>query len=194
MIIGNKIILRHKTLDEARRDYRWQSDAELMAFSGYPRLEESFSQYLTHCLNSYKKQPSRELFAIKTLPEMEHIGNCAVYSVDHSKNEAQIGILIGERKYWDLGYGTDAVKTLVDYVFRDMGPAPHLPAHAPGQPESPALFREVRLQTLRHSDARWVQFYTYGIAALTSPTKIKKIPPDLPFSKGGMPPGLPAMS
>lgn len=121
MISGHKVILCEKTLDEARRDYRWQKDAELMAFSGYPRLEESFAQYLTHCVGAYKKQPSRELFTIKTIDRNEHIGNCAVYDVDHTKNEAQIGILIGEREYWDLGYGNDAVNTLVAYVFKDMG-------------------------------------------------------------------------
>jgi RimJ/RimL family protein N-acetyltransferase len=121
MISGNKVILCEKTLDEARRDYRWQTDAELMAFSGYPRLEESFSQYLTHSLGAYKKQPSREIFTIKTIEGGEHIGNCAVYDVDHTKNEAQIGILIGEREYWDLGYGHDAVNTLAGHIFQDIG-------------------------------------------------------------------------
>ena len=120
MINGHKVILCPKTLDEARRDYRWQKDSELMAFSGYPRLEENFAQYLTHCLSAYKKQPSREIFTIKTISGHEHIGNCAVYDVDHSKNEAQIGILIGEREYWDLGYGADAVNSLVEHVFKDM--------------------------------------------------------------------------
>jgi RimJ/RimL family protein N-acetyltransferase len=121
MITGDKVVLCDKTLDEARRDFIWQRDAELMALSGYPRLEETFVQYLTQCVTSYRKQPEREIFTIETLSDHEHIGNCSVYDVDHVKNQAQIGILIGEREYWDMGYGMDAVQTLVNYVFRDMG-------------------------------------------------------------------------
>jgi RimJ/RimL family protein N-acetyltransferase len=29
----------------------------------------------------------------------------------------EVGIMLGERDYWDRGYGTDAVATLVDHIF-----------------------------------------------------------------------------
>jgi RimJ/RimL family protein N-acetyltransferase len=115
------VLLYPKTLDEARRDYRWQSDPELMGLSGYPRLEETFVQYLSDSIIGYKKQPHRELFAIKTIAENEHIGNCSLYDVDYLKKEAQLGILIGERTFWDMGYGTDAVAALTEHAFKEMG-------------------------------------------------------------------------
>ena len=120
-IYGEKVILCRKTLYEALRDFRWQRDAGLMALNGYSRLEETFAQYLTQCVSAYKKQPSHEIFSIKTTSNFEHIGNCAVYEVNRAESEAQIGILIGEPDYWDLGFGSEAVTLLVDHVFRDMG-------------------------------------------------------------------------
>ena len=31
--------------------------------------------------------------------------------------ETEIGIMIGDRDYWNQGYGTDIISTLIDYVF-----------------------------------------------------------------------------
>ena len=47
-----------------------------------------------------------------------HIGNCVYYNIDEDQSEAELGIMIGDRQYWDKGYGTDAVRVLLDHVFR----------------------------------------------------------------------------
>ncbi len=46
------------------------------------------------------------------------IGNVMYYNVDRWRKEAEIGISIGQREYWGRGYGSDAVRTLVRYLFR----------------------------------------------------------------------------
>ncbi|MEE8582318.1 MAG: GNAT family N-acetyltransferase, partial [Dehalococcoidales bacterium] len=48
-----------------------------------------------------------------------HIGNCAYYNIDEAGGEAEVGIMIGERSYWDKGYGTAAMNALVDDIFRN---------------------------------------------------------------------------
>jgi RimJ/RimL family protein N-acetyltransferase len=42
------------------------------------------------------------------------------YGYDPRENEAELGITIGDRDYWSRGYGTDAVRTMVDYAFREL--------------------------------------------------------------------------
>ncbi|GAI02420.1 unnamed protein product, partial [marine sediment metagenome] len=37
--------------------------------------------------------------------------------IDEAKDEAELGIMICNRDYWDKGYGTDAVTTLVNHIF-----------------------------------------------------------------------------
>jgi RimJ/RimL family protein N-acetyltransferase len=57
-------------------------------------------------------------FAIET-EKGKHIGNCMYYNVDEEKKEAELGIIIGDRHYWDKGYGADAVATLVKRIFAE---------------------------------------------------------------------------
>jgi RimJ/RimL family protein N-acetyltransferase len=58
----------------------------------------------------------RQRFAIETL-DGEHIGNCMYYDVNEARGEAELGIMVGDRRYWGKSYGTDAVRTLLRYMF-----------------------------------------------------------------------------
>jgi len=118
MIIGSKIILRDKRLADALDDYTWQTDPGLARLDAAPLLTITFPQYLS----DYTSQPgysasTRHPFAIDTL-DGKHIGNCVYYGVNETRGEAELGIMIGNRDYWDKGYGADTVTTLVSYIFR----------------------------------------------------------------------------
>jgi len=118
---GTKVRLREKKLTDARNDYRWQTNLELVRLDAMPLLTISFPRYLLD-YTAVLRNPTlkRHTFAIETL-DGRHIGNCVYYNIDQEKGEAEIGIMIGERDCWDMGYGTDAVATLVDYIFHETG-------------------------------------------------------------------------
>lgn len=118
MITGKKVMLREKGLEDAWNDYRWKSDAELANLDATFPLDIPFSVYLASYSDELHYPDSRSYrYAIETL-EGKHIGNCSCYNVDYRSGEAELGILIGDPKYWAKGYGSDAVTTLVNYVFR----------------------------------------------------------------------------
>jgi len=118
MMVGTKVKLRGKILADARDDYIWQTDPELAGFDAASPLAISFSWYLSDYANRlHYPSTARYWFAIETL-DGKHIGNCTYYNVDETKSEAELGIMIGNRDYWDKGYGADAVSTLVSYIFR----------------------------------------------------------------------------
>jgi RimJ/RimL family protein N-acetyltransferase len=118
VIKGEKVRLREKKLSDVRNDYKWQADPELARLDAAPELNMSFSLYLLDYATMYRRsQPDRYPLAIDNL-EGKHIGNCTCYDIDGKKSEAQVGIMIGNRDYWDRGYGEDALNTLVDYIFR----------------------------------------------------------------------------
>ena len=116
-ISGRKVRLRQKKLTDVRNDYNWQSDPELARLDAAPVLKASFPVYLMDYVEIIRK-PERKRYplAIETL-QGKHIGNCTCYDIDESKSEAQVGIMIGDRDYWDKGYGADTVTTLVDHIF-----------------------------------------------------------------------------
>ena len=117
MLTGTRIKLRDKRLGDARDDYAWQTDPELAQLDAAPKLTTTFSQYLSLYAGELRLSiPVRRLFAIETL-DGTHIGNCSCYNIDTDKGETELGIMIGNRDYWDKGYGTEAVTALVNYIF-----------------------------------------------------------------------------
>lgn len=120
-ITGKIIRLRDKKLSDVRNDYRWQSDPELAELDAAPVLIMSFSIYLLDYASILQQEGYYRLpLAIETL-EGKHIGNCTCYDIDEKKGEAQVGIMIGEREFWNRGYGVDAMNTLVDFIFKQTG-------------------------------------------------------------------------
>ena len=116
-IIGNKVRLRGKSLSDVRNDYMWQSDPEIARLDAAPLLSVSFPVYLLDYTDQlHRSKLNRYPFAVETF-DGKHIGNCTCYDVNETNGEAQLGIIIGDRNYWDKGYGTDAVTALVNHVF-----------------------------------------------------------------------------
>ena len=118
VIEGKLVRLREKKISDAHDEYRWYADKELSELDATSPLNMSFAVFLLdYSLEIRSSQFRRFPMAVETL-DGKHIGSCTVYDIDEKKGEAQIGILIGEREYWEHGYGTDAMKTMTDFVFR----------------------------------------------------------------------------
>ncbi len=121
-IESEKVVLREKRLEDAKDDYRWRTDHELAELDAsrpinvdYERYLESFSNDLDY--NSF----SFHSFSIVTRNGGEHIGNCMYYDLNHLRKQAEVGIMIGARSYWDGGYGYDAMIALLGHVFTTVG-------------------------------------------------------------------------
>jgi RimJ/RimL family protein N-acetyltransferase len=117
----SKVRLCPKRLRDAANDYQWQTDPELAGLDASSPLQIKFHQYLMYYADElFTSRRLQRQFAILTL-EGEHIGNCAYYGVDEARSEAEIGIMIGNRDYWQKGYGADAVAALIEHVFCNTG-------------------------------------------------------------------------
>lgn len=116
-IIGTKVRLRKKSLSDATNDYAWETDPDLARLDAAIPQKASFSRYLSDYTSAlHRSFATRYSLAIETL-DGRFIGNCVCYGINEHDNEAELGILIGDRDYWNKGYGTDAVTTLVNYIF-----------------------------------------------------------------------------
>ena len=52
--------------------------------------------------------------------EPQLIGTVALRDLHPESRRGEIGIMIGEREYWDRGYGTDVVRTICRLGFEDL--------------------------------------------------------------------------
>ena len=119
MINGSKVIVCHKSLADAPDDYAWQTDPELAHLTATQPLTTSFPNYLLNYASQLRnRQPIKHQFAIQTI-DGKHIGNCAYYGINDNNGDVEIGIMIGNRNYWDKGYGVDAVTNLLELIFRE---------------------------------------------------------------------------
>lgn len=58
-------------------------------------------------------------FAIET-KDGKYIGSCGTNVIDFKNRIAKVGIFIGPRENLGKGYGSDAMKLLVDFLFKEM--------------------------------------------------------------------------
>ena len=114
---GQKVVLREKRLEDTVDDYHWRKDDELARLDATRPIKMSYDDYVRYAKDelAHSNRWSKR-FAIDTHDDV-HIGNCMYYDIDLRRGEAELGIMIGDRDYWDRGYGTDSVDTLLTHVF-----------------------------------------------------------------------------
>ena len=118
IINGSKIKLRQKCIQDAVNEYHWRKDDELCRLDASTPIAGSFQEYIHWYSDDHGYSNNARLLSIETL-DGDHIGNCGCFHIDDVEKELEIGILIGEKDYWDQGYGMDVVKTLIDTIFEN---------------------------------------------------------------------------
>jgi RimJ/RimL family protein N-acetyltransferase len=110
---GRKTVVRRKRVSDAANEYRWRSDEQLAEFDASRPVLAPFANYERNWAFDfrYTDMPWRS-FAIDDAAGC-HIGNVMYYNYDEARGDAEIGISIGDREYWEQGYGSDALSALV---------------------------------------------------------------------------------
>ena len=118
---GRRTVVRRKRLGDAADEYRWRSDPDLAQFDASRPVQAPYESYERNWSFDYRftDMPGRS-FAIED-EVGRHIGNVMYYNIDSARNEAEIGISIGERSCWSLGYGSDALEAVVRGLFEVSG-------------------------------------------------------------------------
>jgi RimJ/RimL family protein N-acetyltransferase len=116
---GKKVVLRPLSIKDAPRFCRWLKDREVTKFLSIynqapPTLEEE-----KDWVKRAQKDKNNFRLAIDTIAG-KHIGNVSLQGIDRGDKRAAFGILIGDKKYWGQGYGTEAGKLMVDYGFKKL--------------------------------------------------------------------------
>ncbi len=120
MYTGKKVRLRAYRKEDLSLRLSYINDPEILrtivSDIPYPltlQEEEKWFESISALQDTYK-------FAIETLDDLRFIGGCSINDVDWKNSTATIGIFIGDKTYWGKGYGTDAVNTLVSFIFNEM--------------------------------------------------------------------------
>lgn len=98
----------------------WLSDPEVNRFmlSGHEPIERADE------LRWYEQMLDSEtelVLQIHRRADGRHIGNIGIHHIDRTHRGAELGIMIGEKAEWGLGYGREAMVALLGYAFGELG-------------------------------------------------------------------------
>lgn len=92
----------------------WMNDFYITDYTGrsYQTLTlQEEKEYLEN------KQNDKNVFAIIDIQTDEMIGTVGLHNIDHINRTATLGIFIGNKNYWSKGYGTEAIRLILDFGF-----------------------------------------------------------------------------
>ena len=114
-LTGDNIYLSPISLDDVEQYAEMVNDIKVSVGLGYLSYTniidfESEKEFLI----SVKKE---KMFAVRLLENDELLGNIGFNSLDIINRNGALGVLIGNPKYQRKGYGTEALKLILDYGF-----------------------------------------------------------------------------
>ena len=121
-IIGSgRVYLRPFEPTDAETYRRWRADAEPMSLTGWDeRAPLSLAQVERRIAGLVEDQgKDAYTFLICLVADDRPIGEVMLFDIDRLNGSAEVGIFIGEVDEWGKGYGTDAVRAIVDFGFAE---------------------------------------------------------------------------
>jgi diamine N-acetyltransferase len=118
MIVGDRVRLRAVELDDLPRFISWFNDPEVQR--GIPLCTPLSTQDEEEWFQeNQKRKPEERSLSVdaKVDDEWKHIGSCGFIEVDTRVRSAEIGITIGDKDYWDQGFGSDTLRLLLQHAF-----------------------------------------------------------------------------
>ena len=113
-IVGERIYLSPRSIEDVEKYTEWMNDFEVTDYNGRSHqimTIEAERKYLEEHIND------EAVFAIVDSEGDNLIGTVGLHEVDHFKRKATLGIFIGDKEYRNKGYGTEAIKLILDYGF-----------------------------------------------------------------------------
>ena len=113
-LIGKKCYLSPMDINDAEKYSEWLNDLEVTS-----NLTIYSSVINTETEKEFLAKLSKEQnYSIVDNATNKLIGSCGFTDLDHINQTSEIGIAIGDKNYWNKGYGTEALVLLLDYGFK----------------------------------------------------------------------------
>lgn len=112
---GSKVNVRSLVREDIINIVKWKTDPEIADLvRGGPihtNLEIENRRFDRH------NDGSDTLRLLIETKQKKAIGFISLGEIDKENKKAELGMLIGEKAFWNRGYGTNALITLLDYLF-----------------------------------------------------------------------------
>ncbi|MBR3001970.1 MAG: GNAT family N-acetyltransferase [Clostridia bacterium] len=114
-LVGDRIYLSPRNAEDAEKFTEWLNDFQITDYTG-----KSEALYTLASEKEFLETNSspEATFAIVELDTDKLIGTVGLEEIDHISNTATLGIFIGDKDYRSKGYGTEAIKLVLEFGFK----------------------------------------------------------------------------
>lgn len=120
MYYGEKVLLRGYKEEDIEKAYEFVNDFEVKRLldpnTPFPITKWEEESWVK---SSKNKEGLVYDFAIEDIVTGQYIGGVSINSCSIKNRNCVIGIMIGDKKFWGKGYGTDALKVLIKFIFEE---------------------------------------------------------------------------
>ncbi len=117
LLHGERVYLQRPTIEDATNVFHWERDNEVWRYDPHRPYSHTMAEFLPIFKRNYVHGGGRQCWFIIEDEEHIAIGTITYFNVDMRLGQVEIGLGLGEKTRWGQGYGPDAIRTLVRYLF-----------------------------------------------------------------------------
>jgi len=118
VIVGKRITLRAWEKSDLEAFTRWFNDSEVTIYLGNACPSLSLAEESKYMDENIGRPYT---YSIMLNENSTLIGNCDLHNINMRDRTAELGIVIGEKVYWNQGYGREAISMLLEIGFDHLG-------------------------------------------------------------------------
>ncbi len=115
-ILGTKCFLSPVSMQDIEHYTEWLNDMNVTLNLGLGDTIFTLEKE-KETLEKLLSGSDSSMFAIIDKDSNKLIGNVGLHGINHINGNCELGIMIGDKNFWNRGYGTEAVKLALDYAF-----------------------------------------------------------------------------
>jgi RimJ/RimL family protein N-acetyltransferase len=121
MIYGDRIRLRAPEREDLPRFVTWLNDPEVRDGLSLI-LPLSMAQEETWFEDMLKRSPETQplVIEVQETDDWIPIGNMGIFALDKIARSAELGIVLGNKAYWNKGFGTKAIRLMLKHCFETL--------------------------------------------------------------------------
>lgn len=121
MIVGERIRLRAVSREDLPRFVAWLNDPEVReGLELYFPLSLDFEEKWYETMLNAPVDERPLVIELHIAEAWVAVGDCGFHKIDWRNRSAELGIFIGEKSYWNQGYGAETMRLLLKHGFETL--------------------------------------------------------------------------
>ncbi len=118
---GERVSLRRPTMEDAMKVFNWERDDDVWRYDPHRPYSHTMTEFLPIFERNYVRGNGRQYWFIIEDEQHVPIGTITYFNIDYKAGQTEVGLGLGERTRWGEGYGPEAIRALVGYLFAHPG-------------------------------------------------------------------------